>query len=148
MSRAGDLRLPMTRRSRSRFSYVRAAVLMVCSFNVKAASPADLEVNVQKNSNSFFVVNSGSKPILILGVKINDRSDCKTGTALGSGSMTGVLTFVPRELKVGDQMLVYNRLGANSSFDDGCKLIRAEVETDQGSKTFTFVPFLSGNEKK
>jgi hypothetical protein len=118
-----------------------AAVLMICSLDALAASPETL-LNVQKssNNNNILVMNIGSGPIMILGVTINDRSDCKTGTAFigPPRSTTGVLTFVPRELKAGDKLLVYNRLGTNTH--DGCKLIRAEIETDQGSETFSFFP--------
>jgi hypothetical protein len=114
---------------------------MICSFDALAASPETV-LNVQKSSSSsdIVLINIGAGPIMILGVTINDRSDCKTGTTFigSSTSTTGVLTFVPKELKAGDRLLVYNRLGSNSH--DGCKLIRAEIETDEGSETFTFLP--------
>jgi hypothetical protein len=95
------------------------------------ASP---DLIVQKdNNNVITLTNKGSKPVTIRGATVNGRSDCKTGTTSlevsGGYAVVGQLRFEPTELKVGDELKVYTI---------GCKVIRAAVETDQGSETYTF----------
>jgi hypothetical protein len=122
-------------------SCVATAIIVICCLNTPAVSAREL-LNIQKssNSNDVIVLNVGSEPVMVLGVTINDAINCRTGTAFVErlDTIHDGLTFVPRELKAGNQLLVYNRLG--TSRHEGCRLIRAELVTDQGSETFTFLP--------
>jgi hypothetical protein len=106
---------------------------------LSALGSPDLAVQLG-DYNSLTLTNTGSQPVTIKDVVVNGRSDCKTYTAfLGGKRVTsglaegmvsgGVPTFVPTELKVGDQLHVSTR---------DCNVVRAEIETDQGSATYTF----------
>jgi hypothetical protein len=70
------------------------------------------------------VLNIGTKSIKINGMTINDRDDCKAGP-LRLGPAGGDF---PVELKVGDKVMIIS----------SCRIIRAAVETDQGSNTYSF----------
>ena len=108
--------------------------------DLSALGSPDLTVRLDY-SNVVMVTNTGSKPVTIKGVTVNDRPDCKAwtnevgGTVVKGGAMSPDLRvgaerkFVPKELKVGDHLMV---------LIDGCNVVRAEVETDQGSGTYTF----------
>jgi hypothetical protein len=123
---------------KTRIALFAIAVLWICSRLLSLGSP-DLAVELDDN-NILSVTNTGSKPVTIKGVVVNGRSDCTAYTTFTGGKrVTGGLAdgmvvggepiFVPTELKVGDLLRVPTR---------GCNVVRAEVETDQGSSTYTF----------
>jgi hypothetical protein len=88
--------------------------------------PVNLDVSVRYNRLK--LGNVGSKPIKITGVEINQRTDCTVALPLGVFTDPNKLDFSPRELKVGDEIELVST----------CKIVRALVETDQGSETYSF----------
>jgi hypothetical protein len=72
--------------------------------------------------------NVGSRPIKITGVEINQRTDCTVTVPLGMFTDPNKLAFSPRELKVGDEMELVST----------CKIVRAQIEPDQGSGIYSF----------
>jgi hypothetical protein len=105
---------------------------LLSHLDLSALGSPNLDVQLD-GSNSVILVNTGSKPVTIKGVTVNDRSDCKTATTyfdIKDGRVLGEnFKFESTKLKVGDKLPVYIR---------GCNVIRAEIETDQGSVTYTF----------
>jgi hypothetical protein len=69
------------------------------------------------------ITNAGSKPLKVVGIKINDRSDCSLSRLSFVDGST-----VPAVLKIGDQL----------SLISSCQIVRVTVETDQGSNTYSF----------
>jgi hypothetical protein len=72
------------------------------------------------------ITNVGRKPITLVNLKINDRSDCnayRLDAILGNAK-----PLFPSILNVGDRV----------SIAGSCQIIRATVETDQGSNTYSF----------
>jgi len=124
-----------TRFKKTRIILFTIAILWIGSRLLSHLSDlASPDLIIQKNNNNVIILtNKGSKPVTIRGATVNGRSDCKTGTtSLGESNgyaVIGPLRFEPTVLKVGDQLEVYTA---------GCNVIRAEVETDQGSETYTF----------
>jgi hypothetical protein len=70
------------------------------------------------------ITNSGSSPVQITRVRINDRADC---TIARLSFIEGESPF-PLTLKVGDEL----------SLMSSCQIVRATVATDQGSETYSF----------
>jgi hypothetical protein len=73
------------------------------------------------DGNTLEITNVGRSPITITSVVINDRADCPISTPRGS-------KFTALTLKVGDKRGLYGN----------CRIIRAELQTDQGSGTYSF----------
>jgi hypothetical protein len=72
------------------------------------------------------ITNAWDKPVTITGIAINNRQDCQVfGMAALNGDKTPLF---PRTLKVGDELIVLS----------SCKVIRAEIQTDKGSDTYSF----------
>ena len=72
------------------------------------------------------ITNVGRKPITLVSLTINDRADCKVyrlDAILGNNK-----PLFPALLNVGDKV----------SISGTCQVIRATVETDQGSSTYSF----------
>jgi uncharacterized membrane protein len=72
------------------------------------------------------ITNVGSKPITIMKITINDRADCSVHFAFNDDitkkpSPSGTL-----------------EVGEKATYSSSCPIIRAKVETDQGSETFSF----------
>lgn len=85
------------------------------------------------------IVNNGEKPITIRGMTVNDRDDCKIttmGQEYDRAGRAGSLmkpdaaneAFKSSTLKVGD----------TATYISSCRIVRATVETDLGSATYTF----------
>jgi len=71
------------------------------------------------------ITNVGKTTISITGVIANDRTDCRlTKLALIQGQERPY----PIQLKIGE----------TQSFAGTCRVVRATVETDQGSESYTF----------
>jgi hypothetical protein len=71
------------------------------------------------------IINVGGTPIKITKVTINDRDDCKIRLFDLLKDSNGV----PADLKVGDKLELWST---------SCRIVRANVETDEGSRTYTF----------
>jgi hypothetical protein len=72
------------------------------------------------------ITNVGRKAITLVSVTINDRPDCnvyRLDAILGNNK-----PLFPTILNVGDKV----------SISGSCQIIRATVETDQGSNTYSF----------
>lgn len=85
------------------------------------------------------VINVGTTPIIIRGLLINDRTDCLVSTRqqefdrmgrIGSGEKPNPANdlFQGATISVGDRI----------TYIGSCRAIRAKIDTDQGSSTFTF----------
>jgi len=88
---------------------------------IPIAPSIDLEVTrtgaiSADDGNAVEILNEGSKRITITGTSINDRAECD------------IKAQQPRELKVGDSTFIFSR----------CRIIRITIETDAGSKTYSF----------
>lgn len=70
------------------------------------------------------VLNVGTKPLTITKIAINERDDC----TIHRYPLTNEVRPLPAELKVGDRLILYS----------SCQVIRAAIETDQGSNTYFF----------
>jgi hypothetical protein len=73
---------------------------------------------------ALLVLNVGTKPITIRSMTVNDRADC-TVERISYGTGPNPL---PAKLKVGDKIMLLS----------SCRVIRASVQTDQGSNTYSF----------
>jgi len=93
---------------------------------IEAYDPVNLEVAVSYNQMT--IGNVGSKPIKIISVEVNDRTDCTINLPITMFTDPNKLEFSPSELKVGDEIELVS----------SCKIIRANIETDQGSATYSF----------
>lgn len=70
------------------------------------------------------MTNVDSKPIKLLRITINDRPDCSVSRL----SFVDNSPLFPTVMRVGDQL----------SLMSSCQIVRATVETDQGSNTYSF----------
>jgi len=109
-------------------------VIFLSSVNTPTEPSAELELELtrkgalfEEQGNAVEILNVGSKPVKITGMLINDRADC---------TISGVSIFtegvdrkpLPTELKVGDTLAILS----------SCRIIRVAIETDIGSKTYSF----------
>lgn len=96
---------------------------------VSSSGSVDLELTRKYSDGKVIeIINVGGTPIKITKVTINDRDDC----TLRLFDLLKESKGVPAELKVGDKLELWST---------SCRIIRANVETDKGSRTYTF----SGN---
>ena len=95
-------------------------------------NPVNLELvrrdlfDAQHDGKVLEVTNSGTKPVNLLRITINDRSDCtvyRLDAILGNSK-----PLFPSTLNVGDRL----------SISGSCQIIRATVEMDLGAKTYSF----------
>jgi hypothetical protein len=70
------------------------------------------------------VINVGSKPITLIKIGVNERSDCK----ISRFSLVNDSSPLPAELKIGDKLMLIS----------SCRIIRTTFDTDQGSSTYSF----------
>jgi hypothetical protein len=72
------------------------------------------------------ITNVGERPIKLTNLKVNDRPDCtvyRLDAILGNAQ-----PLFPSTLNVGDKL----------SISGSCQIIKATVETDQGSNFYSF----------
>jgi hypothetical protein len=95
-------------------------------------NPVNLELvrrdlfDAQHDGKVLEVTNTGRKPIKLLRITINGRTDCnvyRLDAILGNSK-----PLFPSTLNVGDQL----------SISGSCQIIRTTVETDLGTKTYSF----------
>jgi hypothetical protein len=67
------------------------------------------------------IVNTGTKPIKITKITINDRADCSPSRIIGPN-------YEKSPIQIGDKITLISL----------CLIVRADVETDQGSGTYSF----------
>jgi hypothetical protein len=70
------------------------------------------------------MTNTGSKPAKLIRITINDRPDC----TIYRLSFVDNSPLFPSTMKIGDRVTLAG----------SCQIIRAMVETDQGSNTYHF----------
>jgi hypothetical protein len=97
---------------------------------VASVNTVDLEVRrvdfmLNNNGTVLDITNVGKKAINITGVTANDRDDCKLKK----------LVFVQGQ---DDSYPIPLKVGETQRFSGSCPVVRAIVETDQGSKTYSF----------
>jgi uncharacterized membrane protein len=72
------------------------------------------------------ITNVGSKPITVTKITINDRADCSVRFAFNDD-----ITKQPNPKGTLD-------VGEKVTFSSSCRIVRARVETDQGSEVYSF----------
>ena len=93
-------------------------------------NPVNLELvrrdlfDAQHDGKVLEMTNTGSKPVKIIRITINDRPDC----TIYRLSFVDNSPLFPSTLKIGDRVTLAG----------SCQIIRATVETDQGSSTYRF----------
>lgn len=108
---------------------VLGVVLVFKFFGSSNSSSIELELTRKYSDGTVVeIINIGGTPIKITNVTINDRPDCKVGLFDLLKDSKGV----PADLKVGDKLELWS---------PSCRIIQVNVETDRGSRTYTF----SGN---
>jgi hypothetical protein len=70
------------------------------------------------------MTNVGSKPVKLVHIAINDRPDCSVSRL----SFVDNSPLFPSVMKIGDKISVLS----------SCQIVRATVETDLGSNTYSF----------
>jgi hypothetical protein len=95
-------------------------------------NPVDLELrrrdlfDAARDGKVLEITNVGRNPIKLVSLTINDRPDCnvyRLDAILGNNE-----PLFPSTLNVGDKV----------SISGSCQIIRAVVETDRGSNTYSF----------
>lgn len=112
---------------------VLAAVATLIFVTILALSSEDslsLTVQVVPNPIAQIVVvtNSGSKPITIQSITVNERKDCTSNSMLRDLSVMFGGGVFPVKLGVGDS----TRIAA------GCTVVRVLIQSDHGSETYDF----------
>jgi len=93
-------------------------------------NPMDLELDrrdlfdAAHDGKVLEMTNVGSKPVKLVRIAINDRPDCNVSRL----SFVDNSPLFPSILKIGDKL----------SLLSSCQVVRATVETDQGSSTYSF----------
>jgi hypothetical protein len=84
------------------------------------------------------IINVDTKPIKITKITVNDRPDCGLRTYAQTGRFGMPLAGKERD-PVADQFQESNlKVGDGVLYVGACRIIRATVETDLGSQTYTF----------
>jgi hypothetical protein len=89
-----------------------------------------------KRSDFFFrddgkalrIINTGTQPITIAKLSINNRKDCKASAFVAPAGEKEVDDLLPWELKIGDQFTMHS----------SCRVIRVEIGAKQGSQGYEF----------
>ena len=111
---------------------ILAAGFLLLRLLVSISDSVDLELrrrdlfDAARDGKVLEITNVGRKPITLVSLTINDRADCKVyrlDAILGNSK-----PLFPSVLNVGDKV----------SISGTCQIIRATVETDQGSKSYSF----------
>jgi hypothetical protein len=101
------------------------AIALLGSYN-----PVDLELtrrdlfDAAHDGKVLDITNAGTKPIKLIAITINNRPDCRIYRL----SFVDNSALFPSTLKIGDQLTLAG----------SCQIVRATVETDLGSNTYTF----------
>ena len=93
-------------------------------------NPVDLELirrdlfDAAHDGKVLEMTNVGSKPVKLVRITVNDRPDCSVSRL----SFVDNSPLFPSLMRVGDEL----------SLVSSCQIVRATVETDQGSNTYSF----------
>jgi hypothetical protein len=93
-------------------------------------NPIDLELvrrdlfDAARDGRVLEVTNTGSNPVRLTSMSINDRPDC----SISRLSFVDDSPVYPSTLKIGDRL----------SLVSSCQIIRVTVDTDQGSRVYSF----------
>jgi hypothetical protein len=93
-------------------------------------NPVDLELvrrdlfDAQHDGKVLEMTNTGSKPVKLIRITINDRPDC----TIYRLSFVDNSPLFPATLKIGDRVALAS----------SCQIVRATVETDLGSNSYSF----------
>ena len=126
-----------TTRPRSKWRWLKITIgIVTAGFLaigiISSYNPVDLELrrrdlfDTARDGKVLEITNVGKKPIKLVSLTINDRPDCsvyRLDAILGNNK-----PLFPSILNVGDEI----------SISGSCQIIRAAVETDQGSNTYSF----------
>jgi hypothetical protein len=90
------------------------------------ANSPDLELTrlgalMNDDGKAIAIVNTGTKPIKITKITINDRVDCAPSRIMGPD-------YEKSPVQIGDKITLIS----------SCLIVRADVETDQGPGTYSF----------
>lgn len=97
---------------------------------IGSSNSLDLELtrrnllDINHDGKAMDVVNTGTATISITKVIINERPDCEVSEL----NFVNPRKSMPWELKVGDKITLRS----------SCRIIRATIETDQASRTYSF----------
>lgn len=80
--------------------------------------------DINHDGRAMDLVNTGTGPVSITKIIINDRSDCEVSEL----NFVNPRKSMPWELKVGDKITLRS----------SCRIIRATIETDHASSTYSF----------
>jgi hypothetical protein len=111
-----------------------AIVLVLGLLIAYGGASGNLDLDL-KRSDFFFrddgkalrIINTGTQPITITKLSINNRKDCKP-SAFVPGEEKEVDDLLPREIKIGDQFTMHS----------SCRIIRVEISAKQGSESYEF----------
>lgn len=85
------------------------------------------------------IVNNGEKPITITSMTVNDRDDCKVTTPAQEYDRAGRAGSLMRPDAANDAFKGSTlKVGDTATYISSCRVVRATVETDLGSATYTF----------
>jgi hypothetical protein len=107
-----------------------ATLIFIVMLALSSEDSLSLTVQVVPNPLAQIVVatNSGSKPITIQNITVNERKECTSNKMLRDLSVMFGGGIFPVKLGVGDS----TRIAA------GCTVVRVLIESDQGSETYSF----------
>jgi hypothetical protein len=93
---------------------------------VGSASSPELQLTrmgafMNDDGKAIAIVNTGTKPIKITKITINDRVDCSHSRIMGPD-------YEKLPIQIGDKITLIS----------SCLIVRADVETDQGSGAYSF----------
>lgn len=124
-----------SREFRLRVSIAIAPILMISL--TACADPIRLQLTRKDmwpgdGGKAVEIVNTGSKPINIKKVTINDRTDCPaTLFTINDNLIKDSQANFTGPIKVGDKITYFS----------SCRIIRTTVETDQGTETYSFASY-------
>jgi hypothetical protein len=108
--------IPTTKPKSWRWLKIIIAILFVLAIAAKfLAHTGTVQLEIKGYSDGVNVMNVGVKDITITGVSFNDHPGCSSST------------MPPRTLKVGEAAIFVSR----------CQPTQVEIETDQGSETYS-----------
>jgi hypothetical protein len=116
----------------SKIAILITLAVVVTSLILIVTSEDSLELQVEAIPNPLaqivVVTNSGSKPITIQSITVNERKDCTSNSMLRDLSVMFGGGVFPVKLGVGDS----TRIAA------GCTVVRVLIQSDRGSETYDF----------
>lgn len=136
--------LPSAKR-KSRWRWLKIIVgivaggFLVIGLLVSINSPKLELKRIGSDGKGVEVINVGTKPIAITKITINDRADCSVNTLGQAFDKMGRLQSGVQANPANDQFRSETlAVGEKATYLSSCLIIRAEVETDSGTATYSF----------